>query len=63
MEGLRTSPRAGCLTLLLGKKDGGKGHRQFLPKGTYSITQTHTMFANIPVQTAISGSFSGIDLR
>ena len=63
-RGLRTSPWARQLTLVLDKKvgaQGGMGHRPYLPKKTYSITQTHTIFANITVWTASSKLFSGCD--
>ena len=36
------------------------GHRPYLLKGTYYITQKHTIFANI---TASSGSFSDMGLE
>lgn len=39
------------------------GHRPYLLKGTYPITQTHTMFANITVGTVSSGAFSDLGLE
>ena len=60
--GLRNLPQERHSTLVLDKNDGSKWayHMPYLLKGTYSINQTHTMFANITVGTVRSGFFTGM---